>query len=286
MPPLKEPRQVSPAGSEEAVGPARGRPAPPAQAPIRRKGEHPGGTADRTRASRVAVAEKNLEEQAALMAKATPGARAFWARQGTSLEVSMELPLAGRALKQATRHMGSYMASQLRKGKREISERTLTPEELKRFDGAKATEVNNYVISSVLETLPPGVTPPPEEVRKMRWTLEWKTDEDAGEKKPKARIAVLGFMDPGSEHRPTTAPTMSRTSRHLALQAMAWLGFKGYKADVTGATTQNRTTRHDLFVMPVQGLAAALGIPEGAATKLRKAMHGLVEASIEWFLMF
>ena len=84
----------------------------------------------------------------------------------------MELPLAGRALRQATRHMGSYLASRLRKGEREISEQTLAPEHCKRVDGAKTTEVNNYVISSVLETLPPGITPPPEAVRKMRWILE------------------------------------------------------------------------------------------------------------------
>ena len=152
------------------------------------------------------------------------------------------------------------MANQLRKGKREISERTLTQDEMKRFGGAKATEVNNYVISSVLESLPPGVTPPPEDVMRMRWILEWKIDETTGDKKPKARIVVLGYMDPEYEHRPTTAPTMTRTSRHLVLQAMAWLGFKGYKADVTGAFTQNREIQHDLFVMPVKELAAALGL--------------------------
>ena len=218
------------------------------------------------------------------MAKATPDARAFWARQGTSLEVSMELPLSGKGLKQATRHMSTYMASQMRKGKREISERTLSPDEMKKFSSAKATEVNNYVISSVLESLPPGVTPPPEEVMRMRWILEWKVDEGTGNKKPKARIVVLGYMDPQYEHRPTTAPTMTRTSRHMVLQMMAWLGFKGYKADVTGAFTQNREIQHDLFVMPVKELAAALGVPEGTAMRLRKAVYGLVEAAIEWFM--
>eukprot|EP00959_Pyramimonas_sp_CCMP1952_P189587 3966094-Pyramimonas_sp.AAC.1 len=113
------------------------------------------------------------------------------------------------------------MASQLRKGMREISERTLAPEEGATFNQAKATEVNNYIASSVLETLPPGVTPPPEEIMRKRWILEWKVDENTGAKKPKARIAVLGYMGPEYEHRPTTAPTMTRTSRHLVLQAMA-----------------------------------------------------------------
>ncbi|CAK0903376.1 unnamed protein product, partial [Prorocentrum cordatum] len=118
--------------------------------------------------------EEQMKENMALMAKSTPDARAFWARQGTSLEVSVEVPLEGKPLKQATRHMSTYMASQLRKGKREISERTLTPDEVAKFGQAKATEVNNYIVSSVLETLPPGVTPPPEDIMRMRWILEWK----------------------------------------------------------------------------------------------------------------
>ncbi|CAK0841524.1 unnamed protein product [Prorocentrum cordatum] len=228
--------------------------------------------------------EEQMKENMALMAKSTADAWAFWARQGTSLEVSVEVPLEGKPLKQATRHMSTYMASQLRKGKREISERTLTPDEVAQFGQAKATEVNNYIVSSVLETLLPGVTPPPEDVMRMRWILEWKADENTGTKKPKARIVVLGYMDPEYEHRPTTAPTMTRTSRHLVLQTMAWLGFKGYKADVTGAFTQNREIQHDLFVMPVKEHAAALGMPEGVAMRLRKAVYGLVEAAIEWFM--
>ncbi|CAK0895531.1 unnamed protein product, partial [Prorocentrum cordatum] len=151
----------------------------------------------------------------------------------------LPVPLEGKPLKQATRHMSTYMASLLRKGKREISE---------------------------------------------RWILDRKMDENTGAKKPKARNAVLGYMDSEYEHRPTTAPTMTRTSRHLVLQAMAWLGFKGYKADVTGAFTQNREIQHDLCVMPVKELAAALGMPEGVAMRLRKAVYGLVEAAIEWFM--
>ncbi|CAK0890632.1 unnamed protein product [Prorocentrum cordatum] len=218
------------------------------------------------------------------MAKATPDARAFWARQGTPLEVSMEPPLAGKVSRQATRHMSTYMASQLRNGKREISERTLNPDELDRFNKAKATEVNNYIRCSALETLPPGATPPPEEVMRMRWVLEWKIDESTGDKKAKARIVVLGYMDPECEHRPTTAPKMTRASRHLLLQMMSWFGFKGYKADRTGAFTGNREIQHNLLAMPVKELATALGLPEGVAMRVWKAVHGLVEAAIEWFM--
>eukprot|EP00959_Pyramimonas_sp_CCMP1952_P024488 514207-Pyramimonas_sp.AAC.1 len=36
--------------------------------------------------------------------------------------------------------------------------------------------------------------------------------------------------------------------------------------------------------MPVKELATALGVSEGAAMRLRKAVRGLVEAAIEWFM--
>ncbi|CAK0839942.1 unnamed protein product, partial [Prorocentrum cordatum] len=256
----------------------------PVRRAIRKNTPPPGGVASIAKAARAAQAEDITMERAALMAKASSDARSFWARQGTSLGISVELPPAGQPLKQATRRMSTYMAGQLKSGKREIAERTLALVEVAKFSVAKATEVNNYVISSALESMPPGATPPPEDVMRMRWILEWKMDETTSEKKPKARIVVLGYMDPEYEHRPTTAPTMTRTSRHPVLQAMAWLGFKGYKADVTVAFTQNREIKHDLFGMPVEELAVALGMLEGVAMRLRKAGYGLVEAAIEWFM--
>ena len=36
--------------------------------------------------------------------------------------------------------------------------------------------------------------------------------------------------------------------------------------------------------MPVDELAQAMGIPSGQAARLRKAVYGLVEVVIEWFI--
>ncbi|CAK0795871.1 unnamed protein product [Prorocentrum cordatum] len=59
-----------------------------------------------------------------------------------------------------------------------------------------------------------------------------------------------------------------------------------YIADVTVAFTQNRpTSRDNMWVIPAPELAKAMGVPEGAAAKLRQAVRGLVEAAIEWFLI-
>ncbi|CAK0900578.1 unnamed protein product [Prorocentrum cordatum] len=115
-PPLKrtrhgEPPSESPRGSRPQT----------ARKAIRKTGKHPGGTSDGAKAARAAAAEETMTERTAPMAKASPDARAFWARQGASPEVSVEMPLAGEAPKQAARRAGARAASRLRKGKREIS---------------------------------------------------------------------------------------------------------------------------------------------------------------------
>ena len=52
------------------------------------------------------------------------------------------------------------------------------------------------------------------------------------------RKNVLGYMDPMYEHRPTSSPTMSRTTRQLFLQCCANHGFQVEKGDISGAFLQ------------------------------------------------
>eukprot|EP00959_Pyramimonas_sp_CCMP1952_P291488 6097249-Pyramimonas_sp.AAC.1 len=82
-PPLKKARTEQ--ATEESQA-SRSRSTPPVRKKILKKGHHPGGTADQVRASRAALAEEQMKENMAFMAKSTPDARAFRARQGTSLE--------------------------------------------------------------------------------------------------------------------------------------------------------------------------------------------------------
>ena len=119
--------------------------------------------------------------------------------------------------------MRAYVVSQFKKGRREVFERNMSAEEQDKFSGAKGKDITNYIVSQVLETLPPDVTPLPSEVMRMRWVLEWKLDELTGDAKAKARLVILRYLDPQYEHRPTTAPVMTKTSRHLTLQMISWL---------------------------------------------------------------
>lgn len=135
----------------------------------------------------------------------------------------------------------------------------------------------------MLAALAARVTPPPELVLKMRWVLEWRFDEDAGEKKAKARIVILGFQDREYELRPTTAPTMMNTSRNRLLQLSAWLAFKMRKGDLSAAFTQSRKLDRELYGLPPPDLARVLGIPEGEAARLLVALYSLVGAALEWY---
>ena len=47
---------------------------------------------------------------------------------------------------------------------------------------------------------------------------------------------------------------------------------------------KGREYQHDAYVIPTDEICAALGIPVGSVTELKKACYGLVDAPLEWFL--
>ena len=116
---------------------------------------------------------------------------------------------------------------------------------------------------------------------KMRWLLTWKPCEESEDgKKAKARIILLGFLDPDLTEQTTHSPTMTRTTRQLITAIAAMLGMKLEKGDVTAAFLQGTAIERDLFVVPVEELAEALGIEPGQAARLTKEAYGLVAAPL------
>ena len=100
--------------------------------------------------------------------KSTKMPSCFWARSETALEIGVELPHQLKRLKGAVRGQTAYMPNQIKEGRREVSERSMTEDEKETFAGAKQAEVNNYIVSALLEALTPDVTQPPEQVMRMR----------------------------------------------------------------------------------------------------------------------
>ena len=117
----------------------------------------------------------------------------------------------------------------------------------------------------------------------MRWVLEYRLGENEN-KTPKARIVILGYLDPDYKNRPAASPTMTRNTRQMLLQFGAWMGFSAAKGDVSGAFLQGRDLPRDLWVPPVPELAAALNMSPCGFMKLKKAAYGLVEASVVWYV--
>ena len=192
------------------------------------------------------------------------------------------MPTTRQGWDKANQCLQSYFVGALKRRAVEVSEKHLSPEEYQLFQNAKQVEVNNFVASNAFESLPEHLAPSRDQAVNMRWLLTWKVKED-GSRKPKARAVLLGYQDPAYAHRATTAPVMSRQSRQLVLQAAANNSWRVHKGDVTGAFLQGRNYPDQLFCIPCPEICAAMQIPPGSITKLRKACYGLVDAPLEWY---
>lgn len=87
----------------------------------------------------------------------------------------------------------------------EVSEKRMSHEDKLKFREAKAVEVRNFIAAKAFEAIPKDQQPAKEKAVGMRWIFTWKTKDD-GSTKPKARAILLGYQDPGYEHRATNTP--------------------------------------------------------------------------------
>jgi hypothetical protein len=105
---------------------------------------------------------------------------------------------------------------------------TLEPEERLEFEKAKAKEVNNWLQTGTVERMFRHELAP-EQILRCRWLYVWKPVEDPKEqkelggksRKAKARLVVLGYMDPQLDTIPRDSPTLGRTSKMFIAQVIA-----------------------------------------------------------------
>ena len=207
---------------------------------------------------------------------------AYWQQKEAAVEVAIEWPEAKRAQELAMRDMSSYFIGAMKRRAAEVSEKRMTEEERKLFASAKAVEVRNFVAAKAFEIVPEHQQPSKEQAMNMRWILTWKLRDD-GTSKPKARAVILGYQDPGYEHRATTSPVMNRQTRQFLLQVAANRKWSVYKGDVSGAFLQGRPYPEDLFCIPCPEICEAMSIPAGTVTKMKRACYGVVDAPLEWY---
>ena len=207
---------------------------------------------------------------------------AFWDDELACVALEVPVPETNRGINAFTRDLPTYFTTALRRQAMEVSEKRLTPEERESFRQAKSVEVKNFLAAQAFEALPEGLKPSRDQAIGMRWILTWKTKED-GSVKPKARAVLLGYQDPAYEHRSTTAPVMTRQTRQLMLQLTAVRQWTIQKGDVSGAFLQGREYPDRLYCIPCDEICAAMNIPSGSITRLKRACYGLVDAPLEWY---
>ena len=188
----------------------------------------------------------------------------------------------------------SEMAFVVTAGKKQRSEVRLTdlkPEELEEFQQAKVNEVNNWLkTGTVVKMLRNQL--PAEEILRCRWVLTWKpiemSDRDPSDPnrsaKAKARLVVLGYLDPHLEELSRDSPTLGRHSRMLLLQMISSYGWDLRSFDIKAAFLQGQPQDNRLIGLePCPELVKAMSLAPGEICRLVKSAYGLIDAPFLWY---
>ena len=197
--------------------------------------------------------------------------------------VEVPMPEDEKAWRKILKNPTKFTAKSVQKGA-EISWGKLDGVQRAAMQEAKLAEVDQWVKEEACEKYK-GIIPAGRPMR-MRWVLTLKSTSDPALAKCKARIVLLGNTDPDLETLQTSAPTLTRRSRQLALGLACSKMWRLLKADAKSAFLQGTASQstRNIFALPVEELASALGVPQGQAVKVLKAAYGLVSAPREWFL--
>ena len=180
----------------------------------------------------------------------------------------------------------------------EVKLSTLNAEERAAFQKAKETEIQNWLTTGTVSKILRSKLAP-EQIMRCRWLLVWK-DKDPSLKteteptsslsnklqthKAKARLVVLGYLDPNLTEVPRDSPTLGRQSKMLLLQLIASCGWTLESFDIRAAFLQGRTQQGRVMGLePVPELAAAMKLKSDEICKLDKSAYGLIDAPFLWF---
>eukprot|EP00435_Cladocopium_sp_Y103_P064584 s563_g26.t1 len=188
----------------------------------------------------------------------------------------IDLPTTAAQWKRFKRSPCNYFVKKVKGA--EVKWHLLSPEGKKGFEEAKMAEVNQWLTAAAVKK---AIGPiPKDRVIPMRWVLTYKQSGA-----PKGRIVLIGYKDPDLAELQSSAPTMSRRTRQLALQMMSVKCWRALKADVKAAFLQGDATETSrlLFAQPVPELAMAMGLKEGEIVQVMKSCYGLITAPARWF---
>ena len=212
--------------------------------------------------------------------------------EGDSLAWKCEIPVFEKdiqAWKEETNATDmAFLVSAAKRQRSEVKLSTLNDSEKLEFQKAKRAEVQNWIKTGTISKILREQVPP-EQILRCRWVLTWKPIDDPSNHgkstKAKARLVILGYLDPKLEELPRDSPTLGRNSKMLLLQLIASKGWQLRSFDIRAAFLQGKPqSDRTLAIEPVSELVEALQLAANEVCKLEKGAYGLIDAPYQWFL--
>ena len=184
-----------------------------------------------------------------------------------------------------------FLATAAKRQRAEVKLTTLSPSEKAEFQKAKENEISNWLKTGTISKILRDKVPP-DQILRCRWILTWKPiDQQEKEQlkgtkdvKAKARLVILGYLDPKIAEVPRDSPTLGRHSKMLLLQVVASMGWNLRSFDIKAAFLQGKNQKDRvLAIEPVAEIINMMNLKPQEICKLEKGAYGLVDAPYMWF---
>jgi len=157
-----------------------------------------------------------------------------------------------------------------------------------RFTEAKKKELQALIAKGTYEFVKEKSINPGETILQSRFVLTIKNFNEKDEYF-KARLVILGHVDPDKPRVVCEAPTVLKSSVRLLLSLAATYGFKIWSRDISQAFIQSdEPLRRTVYVKPPKGenVLDQIGAPKGSMLKAIKPQYGLPESPGYWWKTF
>ena len=193
------------------------------------------------------------------------------------------------------------LATATKKQRTEVKLSNLSAAEFAEFQQAKQAEVDNWIKTGTISAILKNQIPE-EQILRCRWILTWKPLDNVNQKedtklqkeakitnqsrshKAKARLVVLGYLDPKLEEVPRDSPTLNKTSRMIVLQTISSHSWKMRSFDIKAAFLQGQPQADRVIAIdPVPELRKAMNLKPHEVCRLNKGAYGLIDAPYLWY---
>ena len=180
-----------------------------------------------------------------------------------------------------------FLATNAKKQRTEVKLSTLDPAERQEFEVSKDKEVKNCLQTGTVVRIFRNQLSP-KQILRCRWLYVWKLLEDPKDikenngksRKAKARLVVVGYMDPQLDIIPRDSPTLG----FLIAQAIASVQWTLMSFDIKAAFLQGKTQEDRVIaVEPVPEMVKAMNLKPNEVCKLVKSAYGLIDVPFLWY---